>query len=240
MVRRVWAALVVTSIGMVVGVVGQVSVGLGSGGPLVGLLTLDFFPLNAALSAAGYPTVEGPLVVFGGGGVGGVLGGPVFGGIGFGGNLTALAADKRTDLELGYGGVVIEAARPAGQGAIIGVGAVLGGGGLDLTARARRPLDFDDALADPPVSQFRLGFFGGLAYLRLQVQVLPWLAVEGWGGYFLAFPGRWEEGGREIAGPQLELRAPFLGLRISFGGIGSREAAVPEPEPPASQQEEQQ
>ncbi len=194
--------------------------GLGHGGFLAGLLTFDFSPLSAALAEAGYPTVEGPVLVFGGGGSGGVLGGTVFGGLGFGGSVTKIEGEKRTDLELGYGGVVIELNRPVGKSALLGLGLVLGWGGLDLTTRARRPVDFADALAQPPVSQFSLGFFGGLGYVRLGFQVFPWLALDGWAGYFLALPGQWEEGDREIAGPKLELRAPFLGIRVSFGGIG--------------------
>lgn len=228
-----------------VGAAERVMVGMGYGGFLVGLLPIDFSPLNDVLASAGYPVLDGPMVVFGGGGAGGILGGPVFGGLGFGGSLTALAADKRTDVEFGFGGVVIELARQATQGAVIGFGAVLGGGGLDLTARVRQPVDFADALDNPPVSQFSLGFIGGLAYLRLQIQVLPWLAVEGWGGYFLAFPGQWEEGGREIAGPRLDLRSPFLGLRISFGGMGTpdepeltMDESIPEPDVPTLEEDE--
>ncbi|MFH1609524.1 MAG: hypothetical protein ABID40_02720 [Candidatus Bipolaricaulota bacterium] len=206
--------------------------GLGGGGMLVGLLPLDLSSLNAALTAAGYPALDGQLIVVGGGGAGGILGGPVFGGLGFGGGLTSLSTDKRTDLELGFGGVMVEAARRAGKGVLVGFGAVLGGGGLDLTARSRYPTDFADALAEPTLSQFSLGFVGGLAYLRLQIQVLDWLAFEGWLGYFLAFPGQWEEGGREIAGPKLELRVPFLGLRITFGGVGAPEdVKIPDEEP---------
>jgi len=138
---------------------------------------------------------------------------------------------------LGYGGLVMEFAREAGEDKLIAFGTVLGGGGLDLTARARYPMDFADSLAGPPVSQLSLGFFGGLAYLRLQIQALPWLAVEAWGGYFLAFPGRWEEGGREIAGPQLDLRAPFFGLRVSFGGVGSPDEPQPEAPTPGEEKE---
>ncbi len=201
--------------------------GLGHGGFLAGVLSFDLSPLNEALAVGGYPTVTGPMLVLGGGGSGGVLGGTVFGGLGFGGTLTAIEGERRTDLELGYGGVVIELNRPAGKTAVVGLGLVLGGGGLDLTARARRPVDFADALADPPLSRLSLGFFAGLGYVRLAVQVVPWLALDAWGGYFLAFPGPWEEGDREISGPGLQLRSPFFGVRVSFGGIGFPE------EPPA-------
>lgn len=228
MARTVWAVVLAAAVGATVALAAEEVAGLGHGGALVGLLTLDFSPLNAALTGAGYPGVEGPMVVFGGGGGGGILGGIAFGGLGFGGTLTKLAGEKRTDLELSYGGVVIELNRPAGRTAVLGLGIVLGGGSLDLTTRARYPVDFADSLATPPVSQLSLGFFAVLPYLRLQLQVLPWLAVDGWAGYFLSSPGPWEEGGREIAGPRLDLRAPFFGVQLAFGGIGlSEENTVP-------------
>jgi hypothetical protein len=190
------------------------------GGPLVGLLSFDFSPLNVALTAAGYPALDGHLVVFGGGSAGGVLGGIAFGGLGLGGSLTSLPADRRTDLEFGFSAGLVETTWRAGDRMFVGVGALLGWGSLDLTARARYPADFADALAEPTVSQFSLGFVGGVAYLRVQIQALDWLAFEGWFGYFLSFPGQWTEGGQEIAGPRLDLRAPFFGVGIVFGGVG--------------------
>lgn len=203
-------------------------IGVGQGGLLVGLLSLDLIPLNRALTMAGYPAVEGPIVVVGGGGGGGVVGEAVFGGLGFGGTTSVLQGEKRTDLDFGFGGFLIELSRQAGGSAILGFGTVLGGGDLTVKVRGRVPVDFTDALAQPPLSQFGLGFFGCLPYLRLQIQILPWLAIEGWGGYFVAFPSQWEEGEREIAGPKLDLRAPLFGLRISFGGIGSPGEPAPQ------------
>ncbi|GAB4306075.1 MAG: hypothetical protein Kow0097_05210 [Candidatus Bipolaricaulota bacterium] len=229
MIRRVLGIVLVVAVGAsAAGAVERAVVGLGSGGFLVGRLSFDLSPLSQALTTAGYPAVDGPVVVFGGGGGGGALGGAVLGGLGFGGTASVLQGEKRADLEFGFGGFLVEIPRQAGDSAILAFGTVIGGGDLTVKARARVPVDFADALAQPPLSQFSLGFFGSLPYLRLQVQVFPWLAIEGWGGYFIAFPGQWEEGDREIAGPKLDLRAPFFGLRISFGGIGS--PVEPEPE----------
>jgi len=227
--RILLAALLVVSLGgFAIGAEELDPAGFGWGGAHVGLLPLDFSPLNAALTAAGYPALDGQLAVFGGGSGGGVLGGVTFGSLSLSGSLAGLATDRRTDLELWFSGVMVGAARRAGTGVFVGFGAVLGGGGLDLMARARHPRDFADDLAEPTLSRFGLGFLGGMAYVRLQIQVLDWLAFEGWLGYFLAFPGQWEAGGREISGPNLELRAPFLGLGIAFGGVGALEE---EPEP---------
>jgi len=161
----------------------------------------------------------------------------VFGGLGFGGTTSVVHGEKRTDLDFGFGGFLIEIPRQAGASAILAFGTALGGGELTLKARARVPVDFADALAQPPLSEFDLGFVGCLPYLRLQIQLFPWLAIEGWGGYFLAFPGQWEEGEREIAGPKLDLRAPFFGFGISFGGIGS--LGEPEPEAPIPGEEKE-
>jgi hypothetical protein len=220
MQRILVAALLVASLGgLVLAEENLELAGFGGGGALVGLLPFDLSPLNEALTGAGFPALDGPVVVFGGGGAGGVLGGLAFGGLGFGGSMAGLAGDRRTDLGVGFGGFLAEAAQRVGRSVLVGFGAVLGGGGLDLTARARYVTDFADALAEPTLSQFSLGFAGGLAYLRIQIQALDWLAFEGWLGYFLAFPGRWSEGGREIAGPSLDLRAPFFGLQILFGGV---------------------
>lgn len=225
--HNVWGVVVAVALAGSLAVAEEDLAGLGYGGTLVGLVALDFSPLNAALTAAGYPAVEGPMIVFGGGGTGGALGGIAFGGLGFGGTLTKLAGEKRTDLEIGYGGMVIELTRPVGPSAVLGLGTVLGGGGLDLTAWSRYPVDFADSLATPPMSRLSLGFLGGIAYLRLQIHALPWLAIAGWAGYFLAFPGQWETGGREIAGPKPDLRAPFVGVSLSFGGIALPEEELP-------------
>ena len=201
--------------------------GVGGGGFLAGLLRLDLAPLNGELSSAGYPTLSGDLWVFGGGGSGGATTGLVFGALGFSGSASALAQAKRADLELGFGGITVEFARSLSDKALVGLGVVLGGGGLDLTVRARIATEFAEALTQPTMSQFSLGFLGGLAYLRLHLQVLDWLSLEGWVGYFLGLPGNWEEGGREISGPNIELRAPFFGVRIGLGGFGPIEEETP-------------
>ncbi len=220
---RTW--LVGLWVGIAVWGAGQ-EAGVGSGGMLVGLLRLDLAPLNAALITAGFPALSGDVVVFGGGGLGGVVGGPVLGGIGFGGSSVAMDEGRRVDLELGFGGVTVEWARALSPRVLSGLGLALGGGGLDLTVRSRSPSDFADALVQPTMSQLSLGFLAGLAYFRLYFQVLDWLSLEGWIGYFLALPGNWEEGGKELSGPRLDLRAPFLGFQLGFGGW------VPEEEAP--------
>ncbi|MCR4391360.1 MAG: hypothetical protein NUV94_00950 [Candidatus Acetothermia bacterium] len=123
----------------------------------------------------------------------------------------------------------MEVARPAAERTLVGVGAALGGGSLDLTVRARYPMDFADASAEPTSTRLSLGFVGGLGYLRLQIQPLDWLWIEGWLGYLLGFPGRWTEGDRELAGPGVQVQGPFFGLRITFGGMAETAEEKPAP-----------
>ncbi len=196
-------------------------IGFGLGGPMLGLIThLDLTALNAELSAAGYPTLPGHMLVTGGGGVGGVTKGPAFGGIGFGGTTDAIAGRRSASLELSFGGMTIERLERAAEGVLVGVGAVLGGGSLQLTVRARDPEDLSDALEDPTTVYLDRGFFGGMVHLRMQIQLLEWLSLDGWAGYLIGFPGRWQDDGREIAGGQVDIGAPFFAVRLGFGGMG--------------------
>ncbi|MBC7092891.1 hypothetical protein H5T53_02640 [Candidatus Bipolaricaulota bacterium] len=225
--RRILAVMVAAAV--LGGAAAGEEIGFGVGGVLVGVLPLDLSALNVALLAAGYPVLDGQFVVIGGGGVGGVTGGPVFGGLGFGGSATAIDGERRSDLDLGFGGFTVEVARPAAERTLVSVGAALGGGSLDLTVRARYPVDFTDAIVDPTSTMLSLGFVGGLGYLRLQIQALDWLWIEGWLGYLLGFPGRWTEGGRELAGPPVQVRAPFFGVKVSFGGMAETLEEKPAP-----------
>ncbi|MGC9529407.1 MAG: hypothetical protein ACP5G2_02140 [Candidatus Bipolaricaulaceae bacterium] len=201
---------------------------LGGGGLLLGTLTMDFAELNAALAATGHPELPDQLLLTGGGGWGGTVDGPVFGGLGLEGSVNALAAGKETAFRLQLGGLTVEQVRRLDQGIVLGAGAALGGGTAELTVRSRQAVDFSDALAQPTASVLSTDLWAALLYLRLQLQPLDWLGLEGWLGYLVSFPSRWQEGGRELAGPRLQLRAPFVGVRISFGGFASPEAPAPD------------
>ena len=147
--------------------------GFGGGGGLVGLITLNLSELNAALAAAGFPELPEGLIVTGGGGWGGILSGPVLGGLGFEGTTEALSGELRTSLTLGYGAFTLELARKLGERALLGAGIGLGGGSAELEVRTRFATDFQDALSAPTVTRLNADFFAALLYLRLQFQPLP-------------------------------------------------------------------
>ncbi len=201
--------------------------GFGFGGSFAGILLWDLSSLNSALAAAGYPTFSGAPTVFGGGGLGGLTNGVAPGGFGFGGETSALAAERQAMLEVGFGGFALERTWAMGQQGLVGAGLVIGGGGMTLTVRNRYPQDFSDALENPGTSVLELGFFGILPYLGLRFALAEWLWVEGRAGYLLGLPGQWKEGGRELTGPEVPIRTVFLSLGLAFGGTSPIDEELP-------------
>jgi len=216
--------------------------GFGFGGPLIGLFTIELGSedeadsINGILAANGYATLPNRMITFGGGGGGGVIGSMSFGGRGWGGTIDSLREGKKAELSLGFGGMDIAYVVGGNEQALLLIGAVLGGGGLDLKLRDRIPTSFEAAVADPTSTTLSRGFFGAEPYVRFQIQPFDWLGFEFHLGYLLTLVGNWEEGGQELAGPTLEVSGAFVGLSIALGGIerqNGREAieAIPEEVP---------
>lgn len=222
--KLLFTAVIVLSLGLV-GVAQQG--GYGFGGFMLGWLMLDLAETNAVLETAGYPALGERILVMGGGGGGGPLRGIALGGMGFSGTADAVQGGRSVELELGFGGVTLEWMEKAADRALIGMGVVLGGGSATLTARSRFAEDMEDALTSPTTTHLSAGFFGGMGVLRLQLGIAEWLWLDGWAGYMIGFPGRWQEDDRPLAGPSVPARGPFFGIGLSFGGVG---VSVPEPE----------
>ena len=205
--------------------------GFGFGGPMIGLFVLDLgsgddqATVNGILAENGYATLPNRIITFGGGGGGGVIGSMSFGGRGWGGSIDSLREGKKAELSLGFGGMDIAYVVGGNEQALLLIGAVLGGGGLDLKLRNRIPTSFEDAVADPTSTTLSRGFFGAEPYVRFQIQPFDWLGFEFHLGYLFTLVGNWEEGGQELAGPTLEVSGSFIGLSIAFGGIGETDMA---------------
>ncbi len=194
--------------------------GFGAGYSGAAFLFWDLTELNAALGAAGYPALEGALVLYGGMGVGGdVL---RFGGGGFGGSRSTRAGERWAELSLGLGGASFEIAVLEGGGFSAAVGAFLGGGGAELRLRSRAYGSLDDALADPADLYLSRGFFLFLPFVAAEFWPLDWLGVRVTAGNLLAFPGPWRAGAVELPGPPGDLGGPFFSVLIAFGGRGDQ------------------
>ena len=210
-----WAAVLAT---MVIGVSG-LGEGFGAGYSGVACLFWDLTELNAALDAAGYPTLEGFLVLYGGMGVGGAD--LRFGGGGFGGSRSASAGEKRAELSLGLGGASWEIVVLEGGGFSATVGSFFGGGGAELRLRSRAYGSLGDALAGPADLFLSRGFFLFLPFVSVEFWSLDWLGVRVTAGNLLTFPGPWRADGIELPGPPETLGGPFFSVLVAFGGRGS-------------------
>ncbi|MFO8033626.1 MAG: hypothetical protein R6U88_00515, partial [Candidatus Bipolaricaulota bacterium] len=159
--------------------------GFGLGGVMMGMVRLDLTELNAVLDRANYPELRREMLVIGGGGGGGVTRGAAFGGIGFSGTTDAIEGQRRASLTFSFGGMTMERVGRLEERALLGIGGVIGGGTLELTVRSRYADDLQDAITDPTTAHLNRGFFGGMVHLRLQLQLLEWMSLEGWAGYIV-------------------------------------------------------
>jgi hypothetical protein len=139
--------------------------------------------------------------------------------MGFGGTLEVREEGRAATFEFGCGLFSLEHAIGLGRQALVGLGVGLGGGAASLELRSRWPEDFQDALSAPTLTRLEASFFSALLYLRFQVQPWDWLGLEAWAGYLVSLPVPWQEGGRDLSGPQFSLQAPFFGLSAALGGM---------------------
>jgi len=195
--------------------------GFGFGGPMFGMLTMDLSEVNTILVANGYAALPEQIFTYGGGGGAGVTGGLSVGGDGWGGSTSSLLDEKKAELSIGFGGMDIGYAAGGSDRSLLVLGLVIGGGDMELVARDHEPASFEEAIASPNTATLNRSFMGVEPYVRFQVNPLPWIGLKIQLGYLLGFAGEWEEGGRSVSGPALQVGGPFVGVALAFGGIGA-------------------
>lgn len=222
--KRNLRAVVLTVIIVVCGLVAASAaptMGFGLGGPMIGLFNLDLAGINSVLDGSGYAPLPESIVTFGGGGVGGVIGGFSFGGSGWGGSVSSLVGDKKAELSLGFGGMDLGYVLGGNTRSLLAIGLVAGGGEIELKLRDRLPVDFADAVSVPLTTTLTRGFIGIQPYVQFQVQPLVWMGFKVQLGYLFAFADDWEACDTAIAGPTTGMTGPYVGFAITFGGIGA-------------------
>ncbi len=191
------------------------------------LYFLDFSALNAELSAHGFGEFSGPLLLWGGGGFGGLLSGPRLGGMGYGGEISVRRGEKMATLSVGAGGFLAERVLFAAGDLAFGLGLLLGGGGAELELVFRAPSSFEEALATPTSTRLSRGFFALEPYVTLELFFLDWLFFKIQAGYLLALGGGWEAGEFSLGGVPESMSAPLLHFFVSFGGRTSLSEETP-------------
>jgi len=199
--------------------------GFGFGGAMAMAFFPDMTGVNTFMSENGLPPMGDFLIGAGGGGRGGVIGGPAFGGIGWGVLATSESEDRYAELVFGGGGLDIGAAIGGDESSVLTVGAVLGGGAnvLTLIGTSADPDGFAPRGIDIEPTRRELVRAMGFVqpYVSMSAQLLPWMGFELRLGYVLPVFGIDFGDLLGIPAPSLELSGPTVSFGFVFGGIGS-------------------
>ena len=201
--------------------------GFGFGGAMAMAFFPDLSNVNVFLSENGLGPMDDLLYGGGGNGRGGMVGGPTFGGAGWGLVAETSSALRSAELAFGGGGFDMGYALGGDDNSVLSIGAVLGGGAAVLTVR---DLVFEEAGIETrglePVSTTReIGAAMAFVqpYVSMCAQLLPWVGFELRIGYLLPLVTVNFGNLVGIPAPSLGLSGWTVSLGIVFGGIGSEE-----------------
>jgi len=209
--------------------------GFGFGGPTAVAFFPDLSEVNAFLSASGLDPFSDFLLGGGGSGRGGVIGGPVAGGIGWGVVAESKKGDRYAELVFGGGGADFGTAIGGDDSSVLTVGTILGGGAMVLDSylgEAEPSSLTPEGLVIEPVERtvgLAVGFIQ--PYVSMEAQLLQWLGIELRIGYVLPVFGIPFGSDVGISPSSLRLSGPMVSLGLVFGGIGFPE--TPEEEEPS-------
>jgi len=199
----------------------------GFGGSSAGVFFPDLSRMNAFLDDQGHAPFGEMMPLAGGRGRAGSFPGLSLGGIGWGGEMASIAADRSAVLEVGVGGIEAGLVVGGDRRSLLTFGLVLGGGGAELTL-----------IEDPVASNGMSGESGVLGilieptrhiassaftaiepFVSFQVQPFRFLGFELHLGYlFPLFDVTW--GDPHVVDAPLELAGPVVNLSVSWGAIG--------------------
>lgn len=184
-----------------------------NGGSQISLLKLSYGNLNDVLQGYGFEPLSEWAVLWGGGGIGGMISGVRVGGYGAGGDITSLTGDgEKAALSMGFGGLVVENGVYHNGKTDIAVGAMIGGGGATL--QLKRPL-----AGGVQKQEFSKGFLILEPRVNVHYQIVEWVGVELIASYMLThdFDQKWSINNQTVTGPFHFNGGPQLALRVIFG-----------------------
>ena len=207
----------------------QSATAFGFAGTSLGVLVPDLEPVNAFLSAQGYPLLSGVIVIGGGRGRGGVKGGVSVGGFGWCGVLDRESEGQAVDLVLGYGAVELGHVAGGDERSLLTLGVAIGGGGLGLALRdagttpsaaASTPAGIVPTPVDRSAGRVLLGVE---PFISMQVQPLAVVGFELRFGWLIPLLGvQWSTPLGALAGlPPLDLGGPVVTLSLTWGGMST-------------------
>lgn len=195
----------------------------GNGGPMIEFLQLDFDSLNQELINAGFGGFDDePVILYGGGGLGGLKKGSRFGGYGLTGKLTTTNGSKKATFNIEYGGFLYEKGVFVSQKSKtdLSFGLLMGGGSAELKLVYNNlDNDFSDVIASPQMNILKKDFILLKPNINLHQQLGAFVGLDLSYGYLITydFGETWKIEENTINGPLDNLQAPSLNLRLSFG-----------------------
>ena len=196
--------------------------GFGFGGAMAMAFFPDMSENNAFLSENGLDPMPDFLIGAGGGGRSGVIGGPVFGGTGWG--VLAISEGEEHHAELVFGGGGLDLGRAIGgdEGSVLTIGAVLGAGANILSVTGYLAQTIDPQGLVPELTHHEVRRIVGFVqpYVSMSSQLLPWMGFDFRIGYVIPLLGAEYVDFLGIPAPTLELSGPTISFGFVFGGIG--------------------
>lgn len=182
-----------------------------------GLFTPDLDAFNQKASLEGFPTLDGSLTVYGGGGYGASKRWHI-GGFGGGGNFVAREGVKRSELSIGFGAAHIARVWPMG-GMRVELGAVMGGGGASLLLSDGTPASGDDALSNRYDTIIDQGFFLVGPSIGAHIDLTDHMGFQITAGYLQTINGSWKHRNGDVHLTGLpDLNGSFVSIGFTFGG----------------------
>ena len=199
--------------------------GFGFGGAMAMAFFPDMSGVNIFMSENGLPSMDDVLFGAGGGGRGGIIGGPVLGGVGWGVLATSSSDVRQAELVFGGGGLDLGWAIGGNDRSVLTIGTVLGGGAHVLTL-TERPVEAagigtSGIIVEPTRREIGRAVGFVQPYISMSAQFLSWVGFEFRAGYVLPVFGVDFGDLVGIPAPSLEFSGPTVSLGFVFGGIGS-------------------
>lgn len=192
----------------------------GNGGPSVGMMQVDLKELNQILVELGFEEMEEDIIIFGGGGLGGIKSGIRFGGVGMTGKQTTRNDDGDTiSLEISYGGFLFEQGILAGAKTDLAIGGLFGGGIMHVNLVEDFRGDFEEALRESHSTSLQKEFMMIEPRISLHQQLMAFIGLNISIGYIVGYDmgSDWDFFGSRIDGPLELIQGPTASIRLSFG-----------------------
>ena len=194
----------------------------GAIGPKMGMVWLNLDEINDILAEEDTDLAEfdNQMLVLGGSIVGGFREGPRFGMLTMNGQQEVISGEnKSAKLRFRYGGLITEYGLYAGSRSDIALGAMIGGGDINLEIRHQEAKDFESGINTPKGTTAIKQFFVFKPRANYHYKITPYLALDLNAGYLLTYnnSGEWDIMGTKVDDPTGNLHGATLAMKLNFG-----------------------